>query len=176
MQEEPRNLCNTCWYMTACFEKGITSRETCDDYTPLSLELLHEQDEFIDQIKTGACPKCGSNNTYDCDNPLELIVEDNTIGYCLDCSAYWCLECGYVFKEIRKHMQCPHWRLCAECSDEHGYLDGGQFIEEICPSCEHYDDGCMLEDPLKCEKQSTFLCPYADNVSACPKVKGLIIS
>ncbi|MBA7636432.1 hypothetical protein ES703_44051 [subsurface metagenome] len=170
---EPTNLCETCRKMPECFQKGIFKREACDEYEPLSLGELVERDKFVRAVMVGACPRCGSDNTSDCDNPLEL-VNDPTIAYCLDCGTYWCLECGHVFDLLEKGMQCPHWKICAECSDEHGYLGEGEFIERICPTCEHYDNGCQLEDRSKCDKEWQYLCPYVSDVSQCPKIQEFL--
>lgn len=166
---ESTNLCETCRKKLECFQEGIFERKACDRYDSLSLDELIERDEFVQAVMVGACPKCGSENTTDCDNPLEL-VKDPTIAYCLDCGTYWCLECGYVFKAAEKGMRCPHWGICAECSGEHGYLGRDAFIERICPECEHYDNGCQLEDPSKCDKEREYLCPYEDNISVCPRI------
>jgi len=166
-------LCDTCRIMPACFQKGIFEREVCDQYEPLSLEELAERDEFQRVVMVGACPMCGSENTSDCDNPLEPI-RDPTVAYCLDCETYWCLECGYVFEKAEKGMKCPHWGICAQCSDERGYMDELEFMERICPTCEHYDNGCQLEDPLECEKQWQYLCPYEADISECPKIEEFL--
>lgn len=166
---ESTNLCETCRKKLECFQEGIFERKACDRCDSLPLDELIERDEFVQAVMVGACPKCGSENTTDCDNPLEL-VKDPTIAYCLDCGTYWCLECGYVFKAAEKGMRCPHWGICAECSGEHGYLGQHEFIERICPECEHYDNGCQLEDPSKCDKEREYLCPYEDNISVCPRI------
>ena len=169
---EPTNLCETCKKELQCFSKGIFERETCSEYGPLPLDELLERDEFVQAVMVGACPKCGSENAYDCEN--NPLLHDNTVGHCLDCETYWCLDCGYVFEEIQKGMECPHWKICGECAEEHGYLDEIEFIEKICPACEHYDNGCQLEDPLKCEKQWKHKCPYEPDVSQCPKMDELL--
>ena len=166
---EPTNLCETCWKELECFQKGIFERETCDQYDPLPLDELLERDEFVRAIMLGACPRCGSENTYGCEN--NPLLEDDTIGHCLDCDTYWCLECGYVFESVEKGVECPHWDICEQCADERGYLDQVEFMERICPTCEYYDDGCQLEDPLECEKQWQFLCPYDGNVSHCLRIE-----
>lgn len=169
---EPTNLCETCKKQPECFEKGIFARESCTEYEPLPLDQLLERDEFVRGIMVGSCPKCGSEDTYDCEN--NPLLEDNTVGHCLDCETYWCLECGYVFETVGKGMQCPHWGICAECSDKNGYLDEVEFIEKVCPTCEHYSEGCQLEDPSECEKASQFRCPYDGIVSECPKIQEFL--
>ena len=109
-----------------------------------------------------ACPKCDGTSTR---------VEDSTIGHCLDCAAYWCLQCGYIFGTVVTEIQCPHLRICTQCSDEHGYLDRFEFICRVCPTCEqHHENGCGLENPFECDRQSQFLCPYDSYVSECPRI------
>lgn len=171
---KPTNLCETCRKATECSQKGISARAVCEQYDPSPLDLLHLRDKFVEAVMVGACPRCGSKNTYDCDNPLELVIADSTIGYCLDCESYWCLECGYVFRTIEKGTQCPHWRMCAECSDDKGYLSPDKFMERICPTCEHYDNGCRLEDPSECDKEKTYMCPSQYDLSECPKIKEFL--
>ena len=169
---ESINLCETCRKELDCFKKGIFERETCIEYEPLPLQELLERDKFVREVMVGACPRCNGNNTYDCrNNPA---WEDESVGHCLDCETYWCLECGYVFGVVEKGMQCPHWEICAQCTNEHGYLDQIEFMDRICPTCEHYDEGCHLEDPLQCHRQWQFLCPYDGNVSECPKIEELL--
>jgi hypothetical protein len=111
----------------------------------LSFEESAEMDEFVNSIMVGSCPKCGSERTIDCDNPLEPI-QDPTVGYCFDCGAYWCLECGYVSEKLGKGVECPHWGICHLCSVEHNYSEEGGL------------DG--LEE-----------CPYEYDILKCPKIK-----
>jgi hypothetical protein len=167
---ESTTLCGTCQKELECFQKGIYGRKICVQYEPLPTDELLERDSFVlVAAMVKACPECGSENTHDYKtNPL---LEDNTIGHCLDCGIYWCLECGYVFESVEEGMECPHWEICADCSDEHGYLDQLEFTETICSTCEHYDNGCQLEDPLECDKRRQFACPYEGAVSQCPKVE-----
>lgn len=157
---ESTTLCGTCRKELECFQKGICELETCNQYEPLPPDELLERD---------SCPECGSKNIHDCKN--SPLLEDDTIGQCLDCGIYWCLECGYVFESVEEGMECPHWEICADCSDEHGYLDWVEFMETICPTCEYYDDSCQLEDTLQCDKQWQLLCPYEGDVSKCPRVE-----
>ena len=170
---ERNNLCQTCWNMSSCSSQGIFERQACEHYEPMTLNEVAERDEFTRMVMVGSCPECGSKNTSDCDSPIELI-RDPTIGYCFDCGKYWCLECGHVCEQIEKGMEWPHWEICALCAQEHGYLDGGEFIDKICPTCEHYDYGCKLEDPLKCEKQWQYMCPYEPIYWECPKIQELL--
>jgi len=173
MQEiEPTNLCETCRKELECFQAGVFEREICDQYEALPLDELLERDKFVRAIMVGPCPECGGESTYDCGN--SPLLEDSTVGHCLDCETYWCLECGYVFESVKKEMQCPHWELCAQCSNEKGYLDIAEFMEKICPTCDTYDEGCLLDEPMECEKHAQFMCPYYVNVWDCPKIEEFL--
>ncbi len=165
---EVSNLCETCQKELDCFQKGIFEQENCSDYAPLSLQELLERDKFVRQMVVGTCPNCGSEDTYDCRNNCQL--EDESIGHCLDCETYWCIECGYLFDEMESGMECPHWEICRQCSEELGYMDEVEFANKICSSCQHYENGCQLDDPSECEKQWQFLCPYEGNPSECAKI------
>ncbi|MDM7999309.1 MAG: hypothetical protein QUS33_04745 [Dehalococcoidia bacterium] len=147
-------------------------RETCKDYEPYSLQELLDRDRFVRSVLVGHCPRCSGDNTYDCENNPSL--NDATVGHCLDCDAYWCLLCAHEFDSVGKGTQCPHWAVCYECSLEHGYLDEIEFIQQICLTCPYYDNGCLLDDPSACEWEGEYLCPYADDVSACPKIQEKI--
>jgi hypothetical protein len=165
---ETANLCQTCKKELDCYEKGIFERESCNQYEPMTIDELLERDEFVRSIIIGDCPMCGSQSTYGCEN--NPLLEDDTIGHCLDCDTYWCLECGYVFDSIEEGTQCPHWDICDKCFKDHGYLDTVDFMEKVCPSCNYFDSGCSLDEPLECEKQWQYLCPYESCVSDCPEI------
>lgn len=128
---KPVNLCEICWKQFGCFKMGIFERQTCDEYNPLSLEEIVKWDEFIRNGMVGNCPRCGSKKTYDCENPLELI-DDNTIGYCLDCGVYWCLECNRVLDKMEKETECPHRKICNQYPD---YDEFGCLYAGYVPKC-----------------------------------------
>jgi hypothetical protein len=111
----------------------------------LSLDERVKMDEFIRANTVGFCPNCGSAHTSDCDSPLELI-DDPTVGHCFDCGIYFCLECGYISNKLGKGLGCPHWQICDKCAEEQGY---------------------SLEFGLDGRSE----CPYASDVSECPKIK-----
>lgn len=175
------DLCNSCQKILECIKKGIISQEICKEYEPLSLEEELERNEFIDSIMVGPCPKCGNENTYDCGSTPPL--KDETIGHCLNCETYWCIECGYVFKAKSKGIylteklgECPHWQFCGGCSKKKGYLDLDEFMDKICSKCEYYKEGCQLEDPTECEKEEGVVCPYRANVSECSELRNFLSS
>ncbi|MFC1968764.1 hypothetical protein ACFLVX_05220 [Chloroflexota bacterium] len=158
-----------------CIECGATlalekaTRQVADVPDELLDDELLDSDSLVWATMVKDCPECGSKNTQGCkNNPL---LEDNTIGHCLECGIYWCQECGYVFESVEKGTECPHWEICAECSDEQGYLDPLKFMEQICTKCELTDNGCPLEDPLQCDKRRPLLCPYESAVSKCPQIE-----
>jgi hypothetical protein len=169
-QIEPTNLCASCQKQAGCFNIGISERETCIEYEAQSMEGLLAKDKFVQDVMVGHCPKCGGEHTYDCEN--NRLLEDNTVAHCLDCETYWCLECGYRFETNEKRIECPHWDICCQCSIENGYLNLGELIDNTCPRCNHYNDGCQLEDHSQCE----FICPYDCNIAECPKIEEFLES
>ena len=169
---ESTTLCAICQKELECFQRGIFGREICIQFEHLPTVELIEHDSFAGVAAVKACPRCGSENFHDCeDDPL---LEDYTIGNCLDCGIYSCLECGYVFKSVEEGIECPHWEICGDCSDEHGYFNKPDFTEKICSKCEKFDNGCQLEDPSHCDEQSELLCPYESTISVCPKIGKML--
>jgi hypothetical protein len=55
---------------------------------------------------------------------------------------------------------------------EKGYSNLGELIDNTCPVCNHYNDGCQLEDSSQCE----FMCPYDRNIAECPKIEEFLES
>ncbi len=151
-------------------------------------DLRLERDFFISQIMVGDCPKCGSKNTHDCEGPdfyldsnspkqvvktgsecgVARELEDPTIGHCDSCDHLWCIECGSMLAIDDK--ACGHWAVCEECSKENGYMTPDETVEKICPHCEHWKDGCQLEDPSECDKTLEYECPHQEDISECPTV------
>jgi len=43
--------------------------------------------------------------------------------------------------------------------------------EKVCPRCEHWDDGCLLGDPITCEEIEEYKCPNEIDVSECPTIR-----
>ena len=116
---EPNDLCETCQKKLPCLGRAVSGRQACDEYEPLSLDELVENDRIVASWLVGACPGCGSEHTSDCDSRLET-ARDPTKAYCFECGTYWCLACGYVFRKDRQEIVCPHWRICSECSEGYG--------------------------------------------------------
>ena len=74
-------------------------------------QKAESSDEYVRQIFIGDCPVCESEKTSDCD---EFSIEDITVGVCLKCFAFWCTECGTIFK--KGQTVCNHWVLCETCN------------------------------------------------------------
>ena len=161
------NWCVTCEKRTECLREGIFERESCEDYEPSYVEEQLAQQRFVESLLVQCCPECGSEEVIDCDH--EPGIDDRCVGACLACGTHWCLECLYVFKKDRE-KSCPHWGFCDACKGEHGYMEDFEFMKKVCPKCEHYDKGCRLEDPSKCDKEDQLLCPYRAAPSECPKL------
>lgn len=167
---ELTNLCVTCRKQFDCNPKGIFGRETCDEYEPRQLEDWLEWDKAVRADMVGACPICFSEkNTYDCEN--NPLLEDISVGHCLDCETYWCLDCGYIFEVVEKGITCPHWDICNRCPKEPGGPDVDVVIEKDCPTCKFYYNGCRLENPADCEYGR---CPYDEDFSECPKIEEFL--
>lgn len=116
-----------------------------------------DRDAFISGIMVGECPRCGSQNTHDCQAPDFFInpdtgeiekmgsecgiareIDDITIGHCDDCDFVWCLECG---QEIEMNNPvCSHWSVCEECGRTDEYPDE-------CPNKEEVEAGDLLVNP-----------------------------
>jgi hypothetical protein len=146
------------------------------------------RDAFLSVILVGSCPRCGSGNTHDCeaihheydeylneitkqgsDCPAAKEIDDITIGHCDDCDYLWCLECGRKYSA--ESGACVHYSICEECGSENGYLDAGEFVEQVCPSCENRgEDGCKLGDSsYECVHMDRE-CPYGGRMNECPRM------
>jgi hypothetical protein len=63
-------------------------------------------EEFVNRVMVGDCPKCGSSNTRDCENDLE--IDDITVARCLACGQLWCPFCGELLKADQSdEHDCP---------------------------------------------------------------------
>jgi len=78
------------------------------------------EEDFCRQVFIGDCPVCGSDNTDDCE---DTEIDDTTVGRCLDCKTFWCLECNEVLQ--KGQAECDHWEVCEQCgmsdADEEGW-------------------------------------------------------
>ena len=78
-------------------EKAILDSDTAED--------------FVNRIFVGSCPKCGSDNTGDCENDPE--IDELLVGRCFDCGQLWCTEC--------ERLLDPKAAVC-ECWDDEDFL------------------------------------------------------
>ena len=62
-------------------------------------------EEFVNCIFVGGCPKCGSEDTGDCDADPE--IEELLVGRCYDCGQLWCTECRGLLE--RDSLSCACW-------------------------------------------------------------------
>ncbi len=69
-----------------------------------ALEESASGDDFVNQIMTGDCPKCGGSKTSDCEDAPGL--DDPALGRCFDCGTMGCLECGGARDELGAKCAC----------------------------------------------------------------------
>jgi hypothetical protein len=62
-------------------------------------------EEFANRIMVGSCPRCGSDQTSDCDADPE--INELLIGRCYECGQLWCTECGKAL--TRNSLYCDCW-------------------------------------------------------------------
>jgi hypothetical protein len=62
-------------------------------------------DDFADRIFVEDCPKCGSEDTGNCEADPE--IEDLLVGRCYQCGQLWCTECGRLLE--RGSTSCECW-------------------------------------------------------------------
>jgi hypothetical protein len=169
LRMEPANLCRDCRCAPECFLDGVAGAQVCSRHEPMSIDELLEKDRILRHVLIGVCPACGSSDVYDCENtPL---FEDVTVGHCLHCDTYWCLVCGHVFEAAEKGNLCPHWAVCRQCSEEHGFYNEDHLLLQVWPACDQKDDGCRFEDPSQSKKRHHLLCPHLGDVSGCPTIR-----
>ncbi len=62
-------------------------------------------DTFADRIFVGDCPKCGSEDTGNCEADPE--IEELLVGRCYQCGQLWCTECRRLLEP--NAPTCPCW-------------------------------------------------------------------
>ena len=62
-------------------------------------------EEFADRIFVGDCPKCGSEDTGNCEADPE--IGELLVGRCYQCGQLWCTECRRLLS--RKTPSCECW-------------------------------------------------------------------
>lgn len=61
-------------------------------------------DEFINTIFVGGCPKCGSENTGNCEDDPE--IGEILLGRCYECGQFWCTSCDRLLNGDAPHCEC----------------------------------------------------------------------
>ncbi len=102
-------------------EEMDAAKEFLDQLPPDALAELHQvfagsesADDFANRILVGECPKCGSENTGDCEEDPE--IDEMLVGRCYDCGQLWCTECRRALKA--KDAICECWEDDEELIDE----------------------------------------------------------
>jgi len=93
------------------------------------------EDEFVDAIFIGPCPKCGSESTQNCES--EPGIESFVVGKCTVCGWLWCSECGAPVS--RKDPECRN----PDCFLNEPETDEIQWVDETegpSPGVEEWGD------------------------------------
>jgi len=115
-------------WLDECLKVWKSLPEEIQNSLKQAFEESQNLEQFISKEMIGECPKCGSENTIDCENIQG--IEDNTICLCKDCGYLWCI-CG---APVSDDIECGHWKICEECKEEKDeFGDCGILPEE----CEH---------------------------------------
>ncbi len=103
-------------------EEMELAREFLDEMDPALMSELRKVfetsetgEEFVNRIMIGECPKCGSNETGNCEHDPD--VEDVNMGRCFACGHIWCTGCDSPY--VPGQETC---KVCAELED--GLEDG----------------------------------------------------
>ena len=85
-----------------------------DDFRQTLISIKNQPDEgaVFDKVMVGPCPNCGSIKTRNCEHTA---ISDSTVCLCRNCGCLGCYVCGAVFNA--GETECPHWRICANCSE-----------------------------------------------------------
>jgi hypothetical protein len=86
-------------------------RDLLGQMPPEALKELEEAfensgtaEDFADRIFVGDCPKCGSEDTGNCDADPE--IEELLVGRCYQCGQLWCTECGRLLDRNTPSCEC----------------------------------------------------------------------
>jgi hypothetical protein len=93
-----------------------------------------------EKIMIGDCPACGSSNITSCEDMPD--IDDITMGFCLDCGAFWCSECQVLFRKGQKI--CEHWALCEDCDHERP-KEGCDVFSEDCEKIKQWKSSLPYE-------------------------------
>ena len=106
-----------CGFCEAAVENEPTAeeeevvRDLLDQMPPEALEELRAAfagsgtaEEFVDRIFVGDCPKCGSEETGNCQSDPE--IEELLVGRCYQCGQLWCTECDRLLEQDSPSCEC----------------------------------------------------------------------
>ena len=92
-------------------EEEAAVRDLLEQMPPEALEELRSAFEssdtaegFADRIFVGDCPKCGSEDTGNCEADPE--INDFLVGRCYQCGQLWCTECGRLLEPDSPSCDC----------------------------------------------------------------------
>lgn len=93
-------------------EEKEAVRELLQQMPPEAIDEIAEAfedsetaEEFVNRIFVGECPRCGSEETGDCENDPE--IGELLVGRCYQCGQLWCTECLRLLD--RAKPECPCW-------------------------------------------------------------------
>ena len=93
-------------------EEKAAVREILEQMPPDALEELRSAledsdtaEDFTNRIFVGDCPKCGSEETGDCEADPE--IGEILVGRCYRCGQLWCTECNRLLD--REAPSCKCW-------------------------------------------------------------------
>jgi hypothetical protein len=69
-----------------------------------AFENSETAEDFADRIFVGDCPKCGSEDTGNCDADPE--IEELLVGRCYQCGQLWCTECRRLLERDSPSCEC----------------------------------------------------------------------
>ncbi len=69
-----------------------------------ALEKSKTADDFADRILVGNCPKCGSEETGNCESDPE--IGELLVGRCYQCGQLWCTECERLLSRDKPSCEC----------------------------------------------------------------------
>jgi len=86
-------------------------REILEQMPPDALDELRSimldsdtAEEFFNRIFVGDCPKCGSEETGDCEKDPQ--IGELLVGRCYQCGQLWCTECGRLLEPSSPSCEC----------------------------------------------------------------------
>jgi hypothetical protein len=92
-------------------EEEQVVQELLEQMPPEALEELHAAiagsktaEEFVNRIFVGDCPKCGSQDTGDCENDPE--IDNLLVGRCYQCGQLFCTECRCLLLPDMPNCDC----------------------------------------------------------------------